>query len=71
VAGTVGNLFPSVATCLVALAITVAAKRVSHWRTSGIKEESMGKRVKKMVRVSVLGFIGDIGTAAVGGLLAA
>lgn len=72
-AGTVGNLYPSVAACLIGLAITVAAKLVSNWwANDDVQEDSMDKMVhQKMVRGSVLGVIGDIGTAAVGGLLAA
>ena len=70
-AGTVGNLYPSVAACLVGLAITVAAKLVPNWWANDVQEDSMDKMVQKMVRGSVLSIIGDIGTAAVGGLLAA
>jgi hypothetical protein len=61
------------AACLVGLAITVAAKLTSNWSgANGVKEDSMDKAVhQKMVRGSVLSTIGDIGTAAIGGLLAA
>jgi hypothetical protein len=73
VAGTVGKLYPSVAACLVGLAISVAAKLASNWSGANVvQEDSMDKMVhQKMVRGSVLSTIGDIGTAAVGGLLAA
>jgi hypothetical protein len=72
-AGTVGNLYPSVAACLVGLAISVAAKLASNWSGANVvQEDSMDKMVhQKMVRGSVLSIIGDIGTAAVGGFLAA
>lgn len=72
-AGTVGSFVPSVAACLVGLAITVAVRLVSNWQANGVREDSMDKMVhqKKMVRGSVLSIIEDIGTAAVGGLLAA
>jgi hypothetical protein len=63
------------AACLIAFAITVAARVVSHWPdvTGSSKEVSMQNKMvhQKMVRSSFLRVVEGIGTAAIGGLLAA
>jgi hypothetical protein len=73
VAETAGNFYLCMAACSVGLAITIAAKLASNWSgANGVQEDSMDKMVhRKMVRGSVLSIIEAIGTAAVGGLLAA
>ncbi len=59
----------------VVLAFTVVVNAVSHWSDSTDKtqEDFMENKLVhlKMVRSSVLSTIKDIGTAAIGGLLAA
>jgi len=68
----VRNFYPSVAACSVGLAVTIAARLVSIWQAKVKQEDSMEKMVhQEMVRGSVLSVIEAIGTAAVGGLLAA
>jgi hypothetical protein len=59
--------------CLVGLAITVAATLASNAGAIKSQEEPMDNELahRKMVRVSFFGAIGAIGTATIGGLLAA
>jgi hypothetical protein len=59
------------AACSVGLAITVAARAMSFNNANGFEEDSMDKNKLAMVRNSVFSAIGDIGTAAIGGMLAA
>jgi hypothetical protein len=75
---TAGNFHLCLAACSVGLAITFAANLASHWTgangiTSITEEDSMENETvhRKMVRDSLFSTVGDIGTAAVGGLLAA
>ena len=68
-----GNFYPSLAACSVGLAITVAANLALVWLGANeVQEVSMEKMVhRKMARISVLSFIEAVGTATIGGLLAA
>jgi hypothetical protein len=75
---TARNFYLCMAACSVDLAITIAAKLASNWSgANGVQEDCMDKMVhrkmvhRKMVRGSVLSIIEAIGTAAIGGLLAA
>jgi hypothetical protein len=72
---TAGRLYLYLAACSVVLAFTVVVNAVSHWSDSTDKTEEGSMENKlvhlKMVRSSVLSTIKDIGTAAIGGLLAA
>ena len=75
VADTAGNLYLCMAACSIAFAITVAARIASYWSdVAGIsKEVPMGNKMvhRKVVRSSFLEVIEGVGTAAIGGLLAA
>ncbi len=72
---TAGKLYLYLAACSLNLAFTVVVNAVSHWSDSTDKtqEDSMDNKLVhlKMVRSSVLSIIEAIGTAAIGGLLAA
>ena len=72
---TAGKLYLYLAACSVGLAISVVVNLVSHWSDSTDKtqEDSMDNKLVhlKMVRGSVLSIIEAVGTAAIGGLLAA
>lgn len=72
---TAGKLYLYLAACSVGLAISVVVNLVSHWSDSTDKtqEDSMDNKLVhlKMVRSSVLSIIEAVGTAAIGGLLAA
>ncbi len=72
---TAGKLYLYLAACSLGLAFTVVVNAVSHWSDSTDKtqEDSMDNKLVhlKMVRSSVLSIIEAIGTAAIGGLLAA
>jgi len=73
-AGVAGHAFLTVAACSVALSFTVAAQfllRLAGANGSS-QEEPMGLKVyRKVVRTSVLEVVTGIGTAAIGGCLAA
>jgi hypothetical protein len=72
-AETAGNVCLLVVACLVGLAITVAATLASTAGAPEPQEETMDNELahRKMVRISFFSVIGAIGTAAIGGLLAA
>jgi hypothetical protein len=68
-----GHAFLPVAACSVALAFTVATQFFLHMAdANAVQEVPMGMKVyRKIVRKSMLEVLSGIGTAAIGGCLAA